>query len=267
MKTFSFLRILLPSLVLAAGAFFLLASIHPTSVEGNGFPRLVCGTDEFAFGGVAESLAGVHTNGPKTVGNVEIFDIDFPLNGITSAHGHLVAGQPEDVGDAAGNTLRELRDSAPPRILRTVSPGSDSFSASCCNEQMVQAPDGKFYHAHYGDVIQQLGLQSGQSVVVQTFQQTDIVGMASDGVSIWISNWDNRQVGTWDPTTNVFTPVFTTPSNAGGLAWDLGSGVLWVGMEGGAVIPYDATGKQLGPGFQPFGDIQGNTVDGLAFVP
>jgi streptogramin lyase len=133
---------------------------------------------------------------------------------------------------------------------------------------MVQAPNGNFYHAHYSDSIQQLGMQSGQSVVLQTFPQTDVVGMASDGVSIWITNWGAGQVGTWDPTTNVFTPVFSTPSSAGGLAWDVANGVLWVGMSGGSVIPYDATGKQLGAGFQPFGNIGGaNTVDGLAFVP
>jgi hypothetical protein len=266
MKTLSYLRIVAPSLALPAVAFLLLASIHPRPVKASTLPRLVCGTDTFAFNGTAESLAGVHTNGPAIVGGVEIFNLDFPLNGITPAFGHIVSGQPEVVGDDAGNTLRELADFGPPHILTTVPPGSNSFSASCCNEQMVQAPDGKFYHAHYGDVIQQLGLQSGQSMVLQTFPQTDVVGMASDGVSIWITNWDNKQVGTWDPAANVFTPVFSTPSNAGGLAWDIANGVLWVGMQGGSVIPYDATGKQLGNGFQPFGSISG-TVDGLAFVP
>jgi hypothetical protein len=37
-------------------------------------------------------------------------------------------------------------------------------------------------------------------------------------------------------------------------------------MEGGSVIPYSATGKQLGNGFQPFGSIDA-TIDGLAFIP
>jgi hypothetical protein len=267
LKTPPYLRIVGPSLALSALALLLLASVHPRPVKASAFPRLICGTDAFAFSGTAEALAGVHTNGPNIVSEVEIIDIDFPLNGITSAYGHVVAGQPEDVGDAAGNTLRELGDFVPLRVLQTIPPGSNSFSATCCNEQMVQAPDGKFYHAHYSDSIQQLGLQSGQSVVLNTFPQSDVVGMATDGVSIWITNWSSQQVGKWDPATNIFTPVFTTPSSAGGLAWDVANGVLWVGMEGGSVIPYDATGKQLGNGFQPFGNIGGDTVDGLAFVP
>ena len=73
-------------------------------------------------------------------------------------------------------------------------------------------------------------------------------------------------MGTWDPSTNVFTKVFSTPADAGALAWDLKNHVLWVGMSDGSVIPYSATGKQLGNGFQPFGSIN-NTIDGLAFVP
>lgn len=267
MKTPSYLRIVGPSLALLVVAFLMLASIHPRTVRANVFPRLVCGTDAFAFGGMAESLAGVRTDGPTIVSKVEIFNLDFPVNGISPAYGHVVSGQPQDVGDAAGNILRELGDFAPPHIILTVPAGSNSFSADCCNEQMVQASDGKFYHAHYSDAIQQLGLENGQSVVLQTFPQADVVGMASDGVSIWITKWGEGQVGKWDPATNVFTPVFSTPNSAGGLAWDVVNGVLWVGMSGGSVIPYDATGKQLGNGFQPFGNIGSNTVDGLAFVP
>jgi hypothetical protein len=260
------LRILSVSLALSVVASFLLASIHPRPVKASAYPRLVCGSDTFAFNNTAEYLAAVQTNGPVTVGSIELYAVDFPVNGLGAALGYIFSGQPEAVGNTAGNTLRELGDKPPPHILRTIDAGGNSFSADCCNEQMVQGPDGKFYHAHYGDVIQQIGMQSGESVVLQTFGQTDVVGMASDGVSIWITNWDNKQVGTWDPATNVFTPVFTTPNNAGGLAWDVAKGVLWVGMEGGSVIPYDATGKQLGPGFQPFGNMS-NTVDGLAFVP
>jgi hypothetical protein len=29
-----------------------------------------------------------------------------------------------------------------------------------------------------------------------------------------------QKVGIWDPATNMFTPVFTTPDLAGGVAWD-----------------------------------------------
>jgi len=252
---------------LAVAALLLLSIVNSKSVEAAGdYPRLACGTDHFAFGGLSEELAVVRTNGAQVVGGVKIFDIDFPVNGLTPASGLVMSGQPEDVSSEPGNTLRVLGDTGPPHILKTIPPGSNSFSSDCCNEQMVQAYDGKFYHAHYSDSIQQLILQNGESEVVNTFPQSDVVGMASDGVQIWISKWTEQQVGTWDPTTNTFTPVFSTPNYAGGLAWDIPNGVLWVGMTGGAVIPYNASGQQLGPGFSPFGSI-GDTVDGLAFVP
>ena len=61
------------------------------------------------------------------------------------------------------------------------------------------------------------------------------------------------------------SPVFNTPANAGGLAYDAGAGVVWVGLQGGMVVPYDVTGLQLDPGFQPFGAID-ETIDGLEFV-
>ena len=32
---------------------------------------------------------------------------------------------------------------------------------------------------------------------------------------IWITHWGAHEVGIWDPTTNAFTPEFSTPSNAG----------------------------------------------------
>jgi hypothetical protein len=267
MKTSSILLTISTLVALITAAVFLFASVNPAPVAAStSYPRLLCGTDSFVFNGEAQELAVVQINGPSIVGAIKVFDVQFPANGLATTHGLIISGQPEASGSTVGNTLRLLADFPPPQVVGTIPPGSNSFSAECCNEQMVQAPDGKFYHAHYSDVIQQLTSPGNQSEVVNTFTQPDVVGMASDGVNIWISNWDNRQVGTWDPTTNTFTPVFNTPNDAGGLAWDVQNGVLWVGMEGGTVIPYSATGQQLGPGFSPFGSING-TVDGLVFVP
>jgi hypothetical protein len=82
---------------------------------------------------------------------------------------------------------------------------------------------------------------------------------------IWITKWIPRQVGTWDPATNTFTPRFTTPNRAGGLAWDSAKKVLWVGLLGGTVVPYRLNGTPYNAGFQPFGPI-GDTIDGLEFV-
>jgi hypothetical protein len=235
--------------------------------------RLFCGTDATGFSGENGQIAIVPVSGSSVVGRIVVFDLSFPLNGISNFRSGLIAGQPETVSAAVGDTLRELALTAlvqPPQLTLTIAPGTNSFSPTCCEEQMVvfpPGPTGLLYHAHYGDVIQQIVLDSnGESEVKATYQQPDVVGMATDGVSLWISNWDGRQVGTWDPKTNIFTPLFSTPGNAGALAWDVANGVLWVGMDGGSVIPYNSVGQQLGPGFMPFGAI-GGTVDGLAFVP
>jgi hypothetical protein len=229
-------------------------------------PKLYCGTDTTGFQGENGQLAVARTSGASIVGTVQIFNLDVPLNGITFGKFSLWAGQPETIGSVVGDTLRKVSVSTPPAVLNTVQPGSASFSAACCNEQMTLFK-GKLYHAHYNDAIQQLAIDaSGNSEVAQTYPQTDVVGMASDGSKIWISKWSEKQVGTWDPSTNVFTPVFSTSADAGALAWDVKSGVLWVGMLGGSIVPYNATGTQLGSGFQPFGSISG-TIDGMAFVP
>jgi|SRR5580658_3634986 hypothetical protein len=250
-----------------AGAAFLLlgsADAQPTQPA-----RLYCGTDQSGFDGQNGQIAVVSTNG-AVAGTPVVYNLTFPLNGLTylADKGELLAGQPEDVGSVAGNTLRTLTLGVPPQLKTTILPGPSTFSASCCNEQMVHGPDGVDYHAHYSDVIQSIELgAAGKSKVLQTFPQTGVVGMASDGVNIWISTWTGRQVGTWVPATNTFTPVFSTPVDAGALAWDTTNGVLWVGMDGGLVVPYNAAGQALNAGFKPFGDSVTDTIDGLAFVP
>jgi hypothetical protein len=55
------------------------------------------------------------------------------------------------------------------------------------------------------------------------------------------------------------------PQNAGGLAWDPGKKVLWVGLGGGLVVPYLLNGTPYNAGFRPFGPIT-DTIDGLEFV-
>jgi hypothetical protein len=82
---------------------------------------------------------------------------------------------------------------------------------------------------------------------------------------LWITNWAAQQVGTWNPGTNIFTPVFSVPDLAGALAYDPDSNIMWVGQAGGLVAPYSLTGTLLGAGFLPFGAIS-NTIDGLTFL-
>jgi hypothetical protein len=232
-------------------------------------PRLYCGTDQTGFEGENGQIAVVATKGSK-IGTPYVYNVDFPLNGLTFLvhEGELLTGQPENVGTAAGNTLRIISLDVPAVLKSTILAGPSSFSTACCNEQMVRGPDGVIYHAHYSDVIQSIEIGPGnKSKVIQTFPQEDVVGMASDGVNIWISKWSEEQVGIWVPATNTFTPVMGFSNEPGALAWDLQNGILWVGMNGGLVVPYNAAGDQLNSGFRPFGTSVTDNIDGLAFVP
>ncbi|MFI5397909.1 MAG: YncE family protein [Candidatus Binatia bacterium] len=213
---------------------------------------LFIGSDRFVFNSLPSVLAKATVNGPNLVSQTNI-PLSFPLNGIGDGPGFLFAGDPDS------NTLRTVSYAG--NLLSTVSAG---FPSSCCNEEM-QYFNGNFYHAHWSDMIQQI--DPGNGNVIQTFsapQDTDVVGMAVVGTQLWITHWGAREVGVWDPTTNIFTFKFSTPSNAGALAYDPQAGILWIGLEGGLVQPYDLTGAALGAGFSPFGAI-GDTIDGLTF--
>ena len=132
----------------------------------------------------------------------------------------------------------------------------------------MQFANGQLYHAHYADNIQQINPATG--AVIQTFARSNVVGLALVGGTIWMTNWDARQVGTWDPATNVFAPIFTTPQLAGALAYDPDSGILWVGQLGGQVVPYTLGGVALNAGFNPIIPLNLGvtiaTVDGLTFL-
>jgi hypothetical protein len=230
-------------------ATLLTASVLATPAFADG--TLFIGTDTEEFNNVLpDRLGRFTTNGPSIVGG-GIISIPYPLNGVANGSGFLFAG------DALSSTLRRIDYNG---TLLTSTPAG--FPSGCCNEDMVL--DGtNLYHAHYSTNIQRLDPVTG--AVLATYSQGDVVGMALVGTQIWISKWGAREVGTWDPATNTFTAVFTTASNAGGLAYDPNDNILWVGRQGGFVGPYDLTGAPLGPEFQPFGDID-DTIDGLELV-
>src|SRR5207344_940408 len=107
--------------------------------------------------------------------------------------------------------------------------------------------------------------------VIQTFDQGDVVGLALVGTQLWATDWSTKEVGTWDPSTNIFNVIFTTDDNAGALAYDPSSGILWVGQLGGMVVPYDLLGNKLNNGFNAIAGLNLppgtniDTVDGLTF--
>jgi len=226
---------------------------------------LFFGTDAEEFNGVTPDRLGKAPTIGAVMGPVSIIPLHYPLNGIVNGGGFLYAGDP---GVFAGVPV--------PGMLRTIDYNGNLLTAipaglpsGCCNEEMLVAMGsevvgtGTLFHAHYPTNIQLINPATG--AVVISYPQNDVIGMARVGSDIWISKWGPRLVGKWNPATNTFTPVFSTLTNAGGLAYDAGSGVLWVGRQGGSVGPHNLTGALLGPEVQPFGPID-DTIDGLELV-
>ena len=218
---------------------------------------LFIGTDTEEFNGTATSyLFKATVSGANFVSETAI-PLNYPLNGIGDGPGFLYAGDPKT------NNYRTIDYNG--NLLTSTTGG---FPNSCCNEEM-QFVGGNLYHAGWPNNIQQIDPVTG--AVIQTFIQPDVVGMAVVGSTMWITHWGAQQVGIWDPTTNIFSPVFITPQLAGALAYDPDSNLLWVGQLGGMVIPYSLTGVQQGPGFNalagflPAGVVL-DTVDGLTFL-
>jgi hypothetical protein len=273
--------------ILGAGVLGALLFLGAAPAQANGHSRgvLFVGTDAEEFHGAPlgpDRLGRFRTRGPNVVDS-KIITTSYPINGMTDGRGFLYSGDPNS------NVIRRI--SYDGRLLgSTVA----AFPPTCCSEDMVL--DGRFlYHAHFPSAIEKLNVRTG--ALVQTFPQAaGVVGMTfvdddddddddgdcrkyrrfdltaslswfhhNDDRRIWVTRWAARQVGTWDPATNTFTPRFTTPELAGGLAWDSGRKVLWVGLRGGRVVPYRLDGTPYNAGFLPFGPI-GDTIDGLEFV-
>ena len=208
-------------------------------------------TEDFA-NTFPDHLVVATVNGSNFVSQNTI-NLNFHINGLGDAPGgFLYAGVP------SGNTLNTIKYDG--TLINTIAaPGIPN--GVCCNEEL-QIANGVLYHAHYNNEIEALDPTTG--VLLATYVQPDVVGLALVGNTLWIDRWGGRNVGTWDPATNIYTSVFNTPNNAGGLAYDPVNSILWVGMQGGTVTPYDLLGNVLGPSFSPFGAI-GDTIDGLTF--
>lgn len=263
----------------------LMAGTPPAQAHNGHRGFLFVGTDLEEFHGAVngpDRLGRFQTRGPNVVGST-IITTSYPINGMGNARGFLYSGDP------FSNVIRRISYNGT-LLGSTVA----AFPAACCSEDMVF--DGRFlYHAHHPSTIEKINPRTG--ALVQTYPQSDVVGMTfvddedddddddhhghkshrfdstaslawfhhDDDRQIWITKWGARQVGTWDPATNTFTLRFTTPDLAGGLAWDSGRKVLWVGLRGGRVVPYRLNGTPYNAGFLPFGPI-GDTIDGLEFV-
>jgi len=231
---------------------------------------LFVGADTEEFRGLIngqDRIAKVTTAG-GVAGAIQVIPLGFlpsgaPVlaNGLADGGGFLFAGTPEI------NTLHRI-DFNGNLISSINAPGIPN--SGCCNEEMVFASDGKFYHAHYSDSIREIDPVTGAQVSI--FAQADVVGMALIGTEIWITKWGGRSIGTWDPLTNTYTEKANlngvgTGTNVGALAYDPFDDILWVGRQAGWVEAYDFTTLTLiaGSAFQPFGAIP-DTIDGLTFL-
>ena len=228
---------------------------HPVSGS-----TIFIGTDQEDFGGCPttgpyactslDRLGTATVTGPN-VGTVSIIPLDFFLNGLGDGTGFLYAGQ------AGTNRINEIDYNG-----NLVGGFNAAIPNTLYNEEM-QLVGNTLYHAHYSTEIERLDPLTG-AAVAPPLPQADVVGMANVAGQVWISKWGGRTVGIWDPLTNTYTPMFATPFNAGAIAYDPGNAILWVGMQGGLVVPYTLAGVALNGGFLPFGPI-GDTIDGLTF--
>lgn len=217
---------------------------------------LFVGSDHSEFRGLPEVLGIYRTSGASIVGGGNVNPPYF-FNGLGEGPGYLHAGQYNTNLlrriDYAGNSLSTFVGAIP----------NTPF-----NEDMAWNGTHLF-HAYYGS--NGFGQVARLDPITGAALETDnlpfgVVGAAFVGSDLWITDWAGARVGTYDMATNIFTPKFNTPDLAGGLAYDPLDNVLWVGMRGGLVVPYNPiTGLALNAGFQPFGDIP-DTIDGLAFV-
>jgi hypothetical protein len=215
-------------------------------------------TEDFAFQGT-DQLARTSTTG-AVAGATTLINTSYQVNGIGDGGGFLFAGSATQ-----DNFLRIGYDGT----LLTAGTSS-GFKNSCCNEDIAYDPaTDTVYRGEYDSSI--VGINATTGALLNTYAQSNVVGMAHVNGVIWITKWQDREVGTWDPTTNTYVKKFDTDGaggingNAGGLAYDPFDQILWIGFEGGVVTPWSLTGTRLGDGYKPFGDMA-DTVDGLVFL-
>ena len=221
---------------------------------------LVAGRDTEDFANLLpDALAKTTTTGAVN-GVTTIISTNYHVNGIGDGGGFLYAGSAIQQNfltiDYNGNLL--------------TSGSSPGFKTSCCNEDIAYDPaTNTVYRGEFDSAI--VAVNGTTGALIQTYLQADVVGMAHVNGEIWITKWANREVGSWNPATNTYTKKFDTDGlggvngNTGGLAFDPFDNILWIGFQGGLVVPWTLSGTRLGAGFQPFGAM-GQTIDGLVFL-
>lgn len=202
------------------------------------------------MGSAGNNLLGiVQTNG-ATAGTVQVINTSYPLSGVAGAGTFLFTE------DTDTQTINKI---SPTGAL--ISSLTGNFPAGrCCGESLFF--DGTvLWRVNYAGEVDKLDPTTAN--VITSYPQSGKVGITSVNGTLWLSDWDTGDIGTWNPATNTFTPVFNTDNSPAGLAFDAGANILWIGNGASeSVVPYSLTGTQLGAGFVPFGDA-GDEIDGL----
>lgn len=194
-----------------------------------------------------------NTDGPSILDS-HIVNTSFPVGALAE-----IAGPNVLVGSPLNRVLRTIDLDG--NVIDSI---VSDLPVNCCNADFAVDPaDNSLWRARYSRGIYELDAATGD--IISFSEIADVVGMTFVGSDIWITRWSTGQVGTWDPSTNLFSEVFTLPTRVGGLAYDPESGTLWVGRQFGYVEPFDLTGNSRGGAFQPFGTIE-ETIDGLAYI-
>ena len=212
--------------LVSAGALatFILLTFAPIAGPASA-GTLFIGTDENSFNGVTPDQLGVATVNGANLVSVTNNPTAFDINGLTDVSGQnfLYAGDPFSNAINTVSYTGALIASTPITGMAT----------NCCNEDMIWTGT-QLYHAQFGNGIQLIDLTTG--TILSTQSQPDVVGMAFANGQIWITHWGARRRHL-DPVTNTFTFEFSTPTAAGGLAYDPTDGIMWVGLGGGTVVP------------------------------
>ena len=234
-------------------------SLFSGAAQASGILIAARDTEDFANTGT-DQIAKTSTAG-AVAGGTALINTSYQVNGIGDKGGGVLYA-----GSAVQNNFLTIDYNG-----NLLSSGTSAgYKTTCCNEDIAYDPlTNTVYRGSYDTSI--VAVDGTTGALLATYAQTDVVGMAHVNGQIWISKWSGKEVGTWDPLTNIYTTMFSTNSggtanrNAGGLAYDVDDQILWIGFQGGLVTPWSLTGTSLGAGYKPFGDMT-QTIDGLVFL-
>lgn len=233
-------------------------ALSPALAHASGILIAARDTEDFAAL-LPDAIAKTTTTG-AVAGLTQLIPTTYQVNGIGDGGGFLFAGS------AVQNNFLTIDYDG--NLLTSSTSAAYNTGGACCNEDIAyDALSGRVYRGIYSD---RIVATDTSGVFIQQWAISDVVGMAYVNGELWISKWSQREVGTWDPVGG-YTKKFDTDGaggvngNAGGLAYDPFDDILWIGFQGGLVVPWTLTGTKLNNGYQPFGAMS-QTIDGLVFL-